>query len=98
MNYKDKKKLNSQDKEKITARYNKKLEEFKAKSLDELQKLYLKGGFSSTDRAAIEVATMHLLRQRGVEIAKEKELLDKSSDELDEFDANQREKEIVDGE
>ncbi len=75
MDYKNKKKLNSQDKEKITARYNKKLEEFKAKTLDELQELYMKGGFSSTDRAAIEVATMHLIRQRGLEIAKEKENL-----------------------
>jgi len=80
MNYKDKKKFTTLDKQKIIARYNSKIEEYKLKSLDELQELYMKGGISSTDRQAIVVVTNQLLRERAVEIAKERELETKNNE------------------
>ncbi len=75
MDYKNKKKLSSEDKEKIQARYTKKLEEYKSKTLEELQEIYKVGKISSTDRHAIVVATNYLLREKAVEIAKEKEVI-----------------------
>lgn len=82
MNYKDKKKFTILDKRKIIARYNSKIEEYRLKSLDELQELYMKGGISSTDRQAIVVVTNQLLRERAAEIAKERDLETKN-DEID---------------
>lgn len=74
MNYKNKKRLTAIDKQKIEARYLVKLKEYKLLLLDELQELYMKGGISSTDRQAIVVATNYLMKQKQIEMFKEKEL------------------------
>lgn len=79
MNYKNKKKLTAIDKQKIEARYLVKLEEYKLLPLDELQELYMKGGISSTDRQAIVVATNYLMKEKQIEMFKEKELTDVDS-------------------
>lgn len=75
MNYKNKKKLTAIDKQKIEARYLVKLEEYKLLELDELQELYMNGkDISSTDKQAMVVATNYLMKQKQIEMFKEKEL------------------------
>lgn len=76
MDYKNKTKLSVIDKQKIRNRYESKLLEFQSKSLDELQDIFQSTKMSSTDRHAIIKAADIKLKERALEIAKERELED----------------------
>lgn len=74
MNY-QKKKLTAKDYRKRLNRYHSKFEEFKGKSIEELQEIWRTTKMSSTDTDAIIAATDWLMKQQVAEIAKEEGVL-----------------------